>query len=321
MRTRLGVVRYVAIVAAIVLAACESSTAPSDDPGPSGTILFSSDRTGDFEIFSMRPNGTGLAQVTNASGLDIWGDTSPDGSKIVIESSRTGSSKLYVMNGGGTAAVNISGTATDQYPSWSPDGRIAFTSTSRPAPSGGANGQVWVVISDGTDPTVPFGSGLLSFAAPDWGSNGTTVVVGVRSITQGADWNIWSTTVPWTPSTLNMFTVLTSGPSTDSFPRISPNGARIVFHSDRSPSLSSSAADAPGGSLGRQASGGPKFDIYLMNADGSGQTNLTNHIGDDLYPDWSPDGEWVVFASNRTGNYEIFVMRADGTRTGSGLNV
>ena len=54
-------------------------------------------------------------------------------------------------------------------------------------------------------------------------------------------------------------------------------------------------------------------EIYVMNADGSGQTNLTNNAADDRYPAWSPDGIRIAFSSSRDGNQEIYVMNADGS--------
>jgi Tol biopolymer transport system component len=50
-----------------------------------------------------------------------------------------------------------------------------------------------------------------------------------------------------------------------------------------------------------------------MNADGSGQINLTNNPADDGVPSWSPDGRRIAFVSNRDGNLEIYVMNADGS--------
>jgi len=55
------------------------------------------------------------------------------------------------------------------------------------------------------------------------------------------------------------------------------------------------------------------WEIYVMNSDGSNQTNLTNNPADDVYSDWSPDGSKIAFASDRDGNYEIYVMNSDGT--------
>jgi len=54
-------------------------------------------------------------------------------------------------------------------------------------------------------------------------------------------------------------------------------------------------------------------EIYVVNADGTGLINLTNHASDDTRPDWSPDGTLIAFQSNRHGNPEIYVMHADGS--------
>ena len=54
-------------------------------------------------------------------------------------------------------------------------------------------------------------------------------------------------------------------------------------------------------------------DIYVMNADGSGQAPLTNDSAADSGPAFSPDGTKIAFTSNRDGNYEIYLMNADGT--------
>lgn len=54
-------------------------------------------------------------------------------------------------------------------------------------------------------------------------------------------------------------------------------------------------------------------EIYVMNANGSVPTRLTNNTATDFNPRWSPDGTKIVFYSNRDGNDEIYVMNADGS--------
>jgi len=50
-----------------------------------------------------------------------------------------------------------------------------------------------------------------------------------------------------------------------------------------------------------------------MNADGSGQVNVTNDAGEDVLPAWSPDGTKIAFQSDRETNFAVWVMNADGS--------
>src|SRR5688572_28855229 len=55
-------------------------------------------------------------------------------------------------------------------------------------------------------------------------------------------------------------------------------------------------------------------EIYVMNADGSNQTRITNNSISDNHPKWSPDGRKIAFISQRqTGEYAIFQMNASGS--------
>lgn len=58
----------------------------------------------------------------------------------------------------------------------------------------------------------------------------------------------------------------------------------------------------------------PAWDIFVMNVDGNQQMQLTNDPSNELEPSWSPDGEKIVFISDRNGqNFDIYVMNADGS--------
>ena len=74
------------------------------------------------------------------------------------------------------------------------------------------------------------------------------------------------------------------------FPSFSHNGNELCFNSQVRPR-----------------------DIYIVNIDGTGLTNLTSQTGDNLRCDWSPKGNSIAFGSTRDGNEEIYVMNADGS--------
>src|ERR1051325_8509032 len=53
-------------------------------------------------------------------------------------------------------------------------------------------------------------------------------------------------------------------------------------------------------------------DIWTANENGSGVQRLTDNKARDIYPRYSPDGNWIAFSSNRDGNYDVFVIPAAG---------
>ena len=55
------------------------------------------------------------------------------------------------------------------------------------------------------------------------------------------------------------------------------------------------------------------MNIYTCALDGSDITQLTSNAGNNEHPTWSPDGKLIAFSSNRTGSYQIYIMRADGS--------
>ncbi|MGI9013910.1 MAG: TolB family protein [Phycisphaerales bacterium] len=74
-------------------------------------------------------------------------------------------------------------------------------------------------------------------------------------------------------------------------PDVDPRGERIVFASTRH-RLSS--------------------DLYMKATHGNAVTQLTSDPADDMMPEFSPDGQWIAFTSNRAGNWDVYIMPATG---------
>src|ERR1051326_5811659 len=53
-------------------------------------------------------------------------------------------------------------------------------------------------------------------------------------------------------------------------------------------------------------------DLWIANENGSGAMRLTDNAARDVYPRFSPDGNWIAFSSNREGNYDVYVVAAAG---------
>ncbi len=118
-------------------------------------------------------------------------------------------------------------------------------------------------------------------------------------------------------------------------PEYSPDGARIVFTSNRSgnrelwvcdhdganpiqltsfggPVVGSSRWSPDGRLIAFNASPGGRHALYVVPAGGGKPVRLTTGRSNDAGPAWSPDGRWIYFRSDRTGNPQIWRMPAGG---------
>lgn len=269
-------------------------------PGLNGKIAFTSDRDGNREIYIMNPDGTEQTNLTNHPSSDSRPAWSADGTRIAFVSDRTGISELFVMNadggdlrsltqfGAGSPSWSPDGTKIafvrnldiyvltiglsppanltaggfpppmDMQPAWSPDGsQIAFVSNrlDRVRPSF----DLYVMDTDGALETGPL---ALDAFTPNWSPDGSKIAFKTAPI--GG------------PPTAGISVVAADGGTSinltnfsgDCCPAWSPDGTEIAFESTRDSTS----------------------DIYVMNADGSGQTNLTNNPATDYGPDWQPLG-------------------------------
>lgn len=301
MRSR-GLLLSIAI-GAIWLAAT-SAPAGATFPGPAGRIAFASNAAGDLDVWTMNPDGSGASNLTTAPGSPGFAfepDWSPDGTKIAFRSGREAAGEIYTMNADGTGFSQLTSNAYKDYaPAWSPDGKmIAFTSNRNdPFPAtcnglSGCNDDIFVMPATGGTPVqLTFGTGADEF--PQFSPDGQ--LIAYNSDESGA----------MAIYTVDLETLAVTKLTEDSLqagqPDWSPDGTKIVFLDNfvfcKKPKDCNS-------------------NIFVMNADGGGVTQLTFKFGDNFpHPTWSPDGDKIVFThgilrGGRPG--QIYTMNPDGT--------
>jgi len=132
---------------------------------PDGTkIVFESTRSGAYEVWMCRSDGSGLIQLTHfnsVSGTPRW---SPDGQQIVFDSALPGNTDIFVIDSQGGAPRNLtSEPSNENVPRWSRDGRWIYFASNRTG-----SGQIWKMPSTGGPAVqVTRHGGFAAFESPD----------------------------------------------------------------------------------------------------------------------------------------------------------
>ena len=279
-----------AFLAMLVTATCLVGASPSGATfrGTNGLLVYQAQIGKHIQLFTVRADGTGRRQITHFRDSDAIGpEWSPDGRQIVFARDYalgTRHEHLDIVrinaDGSGLRAMGLRGL--NGYPTWSPDGRLLWShgagfALSRAAGSGF---RVIRMAGENSSPTFSPDGRQIAFRR-QWSERKSAIFVvsanGGRARQVVAPAGGVADKIDW-----------------------SPDGSRIVF-------------SAP---VFGERPGQPSSNLFTIRPGGSGLRQLTHARGGKVNngaDSWSPDGKRIAFVSNRGGQYQIYVMNADGT--------
>ena len=245
-----------------------------------GTISFTSDRSGNLDIYTIDTNGENLINLTSHAADDYSPTWSPDGRFIAYVSERDGNPEIYVLELNTKAQRRLTNhKATDLDPAWAPDGRtIAFASNQ--ARDHAADTDIYTMDVNGKKVQRLTNKGGHN-STPAWSPDGEWIAF--RS-TQDGIGGIHVMTVDGEKQR-----ALTQVSATH--PTWAPNGKKVCFSSEK---LGGVAAPT----------------LFTVNTDGKNVQKLTDGTLASAEPSWAPDGQSIVYVSTEDGS--LYVIKVTG---------
>jgi len=301
--------------AAAIFAAAACHRAPATDVSATSFSRIVAAEAGERHLGPIR-------QITSG-GENAEAYFSADGRRLIFQSTRNGRTcdQQYVVNVDGSALRRVSSGAGKTTCGYFMDGdrRIFFASTHaadtacppRPDPS---RGYVWGLDpfdlysarTDGSSPRRLTSFGVYT-AEGTLSPNGRTIVF--TSLKDG-DLDLYTMSVDG-----SSIRRLTTALGYDGGAFFSPDGKQIVYRAWH-PTDSVELARYQG-LLAQRLVRPNRMEIWIMNADGTNQRQITSLGGANFAPFFTPDGRRIIFSSNhhtdpRAGNFDLFLVGIDG---------
>lgn len=251
-----------------------------------GRLVFASDRAGNRDIYTISSNGSGLKQLTDDPAADYAPRWSPDGKKILFCSERDGNPEIYVMDADGKNVTRLtSNPDKDISPDWSPDGKQIIFASNRAGkfhifmmPAQGEKAglsQLTDTESNEINPSI----------SPD----GTRVLYLAEDL---FNYDLYNMGIDGKHNEVISYRV---GIFSNASAAWAPDGKQVVYvFQDHSVYTDIYVAELK--------KFGADYSFWQVSQEG----------GMNLFPNWSPKGEQIVFVSRVDDQSDIFIMLADG---------
>lgn len=222
-------------------------------------ISFTSNRTGNYDIYIIDTNGENLRNLTNHPASDCCTTWAPDGRSFAFASYRHGKGDIYIMKVGGTEARRLTNhPERDAAPAWSPDGNwIAFQSYRT------GESHIYKIDINGKNLQKLTNQGINS--SPAWSPDG-------KFIAFVSNQNKWGDVYVMDSDGKQIRHIKNQHGGGSRSPAWSPDGKQIAFD------------------IGRQGNA-----IFIMDVDGGNTRRMTPAFNWSHNPTWSPDGKWIAY--------------------------
>jgi len=300
--------KFPLLIAILTMTGCYPVSNPSKNsesaPPPSiegiswtGKIAFISDMDGKFAIYTINVDGSNLENLTKNLAFSSAPAWSPDGRHIAFSAFQEGPNQIYIMDNDGANQKQLTDDPTGALsPVWSPSGKnILFLSNRDNVQSSGRGvplSEIYIMNSDGSKQQRLTNNQDLNEGSLSWSPKGDMIAasIGNPSISRYAI-DIYLLDL----SGVIHKQLTKSGVNTN--PSWSPDGEFIVFSSFEKK---------------EECSG-----INIINVQTTKQVcvvidKMSPQI-QNLTPSWSPDGEYIIFSSNLDGDYDIYIIKIDGS--------
>jgi len=245
-------------------------------------IIFSSYMDGNWQIWSIDPDGKNLTQLTNTEQELHYPACPPDGSRIACACNER---NIWVIKPGNKPQKLQNLPSNCNHPAWSSNrDKIAFVCYT--FDNRNEDSDIWIAdLKAGDARKLMKLDNIQSF--PAWSPDGKDIVFtsGYRVSSSKIIEALWLANSDGT----NPRPLISDG-FYNIQPAWSPDGKNIAFASSRSGNM----------------------DIWVVNKDGRNPRQLTFDKSYDADPSWSPDGSKICFTSTKSGQMEIWVMDSDG---------